>query len=103
MFYASGKHEIGGQAEIINVEFLKPDDLLAKYKNRVFITPQELEDYRGTRSSDKELLVLTLSKVAKFDTPLKPLKPITMSGWTLSEFEYNAQRGSKIVSVASHS
>jgi hypothetical protein len=103
MFYASGRHEITGQGEITNIESLKPDKLISKYRDRLFITKEELEDYRGTRSSDRELLVLTLSNIRRLDTPLKPLKPITMSGWTLSQSEYDAQLSSRIISIASQS
>jgi hypothetical protein len=101
MFYASGIGDIRGQARITNIEFLKPSELLSRYRTRLFVTEQELEDYRGTRSIDKELMVLTLSKVQRFDTPLKPLKPITMSGWTLSKSEYEAQLDSRLMSTTS--
>jgi len=43
MFYASGEiHAVIGEGTIDGVEFLKPEDALAKYQDRLFLTKDEL-------------------------------------------------------------
>lgn len=52
--------------------------------------PTKLENYRKQRdrSLDKELLVLELSNVRRYDKPHRILKAVTMAGQTLTKTEY---------------
>ena len=80
--------EVAGEATIKALEFLTPSDLLSKYERRLFITKRELEEYRRERSSERKLMVLVLSRIMKFDVPLKLRSYVTMAGQTLTRAEY---------------
>ncbi len=91
LFYASGsRFEILGEATISNIEFLTPEETIKKYEERLFISKEELDNYRNQRDrpSEKKLMVLTLSNIKKYDSPLRTAKTVTMAGQTLSKTEY---------------
>jgi hypothetical protein len=91
LFYVSGsRSEIVGEATIEAVEFLTPDEIIARYENRLFITKEELDNYRKLRDRppDRKLIVLSLSKIRKYDRPRRMPKVVTMAGRTLSKDEY---------------
>jgi hypothetical protein len=89
IFYQSGgeKHLVG-EAIIDRIEFMTPESIVKEFRDRLFITPDELDKYRGDRPESKKLLVLFLSQVRKYKTPLKPPKVVTMAGCTLSKVQY---------------
>ena len=84
MFYASGKIQaVVGEATIDGVEFLKPEDALAKYQNRLFLTKDELMSYvtsQKDRTKDKPLLVMTLRNAKRYPEPVEVKWPVTMTG-----------------------
>lgn len=92
VFYAShGSKEIVGEGIIEAVEFLTPDEVLAKYDDKVFLNKEELREYvllQPCRTSSKKLLTLTLSKIRKYNNPIRIGKPITMTGQYLTKEEY---------------
>jgi hypothetical protein len=56
LFYVtSSGRKIVSEAIISTIEFLTPSDLLSKYRERLFITEQELWKYRRERSPKKPL------------------------------------------------
>ena len=84
MFYASGEiHAVVGEATIDGVEFLKPEDALAKYQNRLFLTKDELMSYvtrQKGRTKDKPLLVITLRNAKRYPEPVELKELVTMAG-----------------------
>jgi hypothetical protein len=97
VFYAShGSKEIVGDGAIESVEFLTPDEVLAKYDDKVFLNKEELKEYmllQPRRTSSKKLLTLNLSKIRKYRHPIRIEKPITMTGQYLSRDEYREMVG----------
>jgi hypothetical protein len=93
LFYASGKHEIPGEATISGIEYLSSKEVVEKYMSRLFIDKNELERYRISRdrSPEKRLLVLTLTNAFRYHEPLTPIKNVSMSGLTLSREEFKRQ------------
>jgi hypothetical protein len=90
IFYASrGKFELVGEAVIRGIEFLSPSEIESKYKNRVFITSDELQTYRGQRPTEWKLIVLTLERLKKYAMPIRMAKYVTMAGQTLTKEEYD--------------
>ena len=91
LFYASGgRFEVLGEAIVQVIEFLTPKEAAAKYEERLFITNEELENYRKQRGRPpgKKLLVLRLTNVIRYDKPHKLSKAVTMAGQTLTDIEY---------------
>lgn len=91
LFYASGsRFEICGEATIRTIEFLTPEETVGKYEKRLFITREELDNYRNQRDRppEKKLMVLGLFGVKRYDKPRRTLKAVTMAGQTLSKSEY---------------
>jgi hypothetical protein len=89
IFYQSGGGKcLVGEATIDRIEFMTPDTIMKEFRDRLFITPDELNKYRGDRPESKMLLVLLLSQVRRYETPVKPPKVVTMAGCTLSRDQY---------------
>jgi hypothetical protein len=59
-----------------------------EFGDGLFITPAELDKYRMDRPKSKKLLVLHLSQIRRYETPLKSPKVVTMAGCTLSKDQY---------------
>ncbi len=97
LFYASGGSlEMRGEAIIRKIEFLTPRQMLSTYERRLFLTPAEVERYRGLRSPDQSLLVLTLFRIRRFKRPIKKAKYVTMAGETLTQEQYERMLGPAI-------
>ena len=77
-----------GEAVIKKIEFLKCDELIKKYKNKVFLNSEELKDYVSERE-EKPLLVLTLKNIKRYNKEKILNYPITMSGKYITKEEYN--------------
>lgn len=91
LFYASGSRgEVLGEATIKAIEFFTPEEIISKYEDRLFVTKNELDDYRRRRNRplDKKLMVLSLSNITRYEKPFRTLKSLTMAGQTLSKTEY---------------
>jgi len=61
LFYESGgQFRVVGEATIRTIEFLTPEEVIAKYGDRLFITKDELDNYRKLRCRppDRKLMVL---------------------------------------------
>jgi hypothetical protein len=89
IFYqsGSGKHLVG-EATIDWIGYMPPDAIIEEFGDRLFITPDELDKYRGNRSKSEKLLVLVLSNIRRYEKPLKPPKTVTMAGCLLSRDQY---------------
>lgn len=91
LFYESrGQSRVVGEATIGTIEFLTPEEVIAKYGDRLFITKEELDNYRKLRCRplDKRLMVLSLYNTRRYKEPFRTSKPVTMAGQTLSKEEY---------------
>jgi len=87
-FYQSkSRKEIVGEARIIKISSDMPDTVLATYGDQLFLTPNELREYVGERSS-KKMLVLVLDKVKRYSVPIKLVKPLTMAGQYMTKMMY---------------
>lgn len=93
LFYAShGSKEIAGEGQIEEIEFLTPNEVLAKYGAKTFLDKDELATYtlrQPKRDSSKKMLVLVLSKIKRYRSPVKYRKPISMAGQYLTQEDYS--------------
>ena len=96
LFYASRQiKKIVGEGTIQRLELLKPVEALEKYRENLFLSEEELEEYRHRRSNrppTKKLLVLVIQNLRKYSRPVEPEKFITMTGRRITKKEYNALR-----------
>lgn len=94
IFYGShGSKELVGEGTIEKVEFLTPEKAIAKYKDELFLTKDELYDYvkrSPNRTPSKEMLTLVLKRLKKYHNPIQYHKPISMAGQYLNSNEYNS-------------
>lgn len=89
LFYASRSgRKVFGEGTVSKTEFLTPDETISQYGTRLFITSKELDDYRGARSKDKKLLVITLDKIRRYKEPIILEKYVTMAGQRLAKEQY---------------
>ncbi|AEC52114.1 hypothetical protein PNA2_1199 [Pyrococcus sp. NA2] len=97
IFYASREDQgFQGEAEIESVEhFTNVEEIIRKYKDELFLTPDELRKYerdrkrwqtRGGRS--REWLVIKLKNVRKYKKKVKPKRFVVVSGRYIKRDEY---------------
>ncbi len=92
LFYSSrGLCEIVGEAKIGSLEYLTPEETVGKYRERLFITPDELAIYasRRNRAPNSHLLVVVLKQIRKYRKRYKLDRPITMSGMDVTREKYH--------------
>jgi hypothetical protein len=79
-FYESGSgKKIVGEAKVVKIESGKFDEVLARFREELFLTESELGTYAGQRR-DKTMVVLTLEDVRKYAIPLALKQSVTMAG-----------------------
>ena len=92
LFYVSqSSKEIMGEGIIQEIHFLTPTQALQEYDKKLFLNDDELEDYihsQPNRDHSKQMLVLVLSNIEKYEKPKKFAKPITMAGLYFTKKEY---------------
>lgn len=88
LYLSGGSKQLIGEARIDDIKLMTIDQILERFADRLFINTEELERYRSNRPKEKKLLVLLLSNIKKFNTPLTSPKVVTMAGCTLSKGEY---------------
>jgi hypothetical protein len=97
IFYAShGSKKLVGEGTVEKVEFLSPEVVIAKYKERLFLNESEFYAYVGrspSRTPSKEILTLVLKKLNKYPKPVDYSRPITMAGQYLGINEYDSLVG----------
>ena len=90
VFYASyGSKKLVGEGIIEGIEFLYPEEILAKYKEELFISEHQFTKYVSGRRK-KKLLVLVLKNIVKYEDPITYNRPITMAGkyFTSADYEF---------------
>ena len=89
LFYASGEiREIIGEGTAESVELLKPEEAIKKYGKKLFLDPNEINEYlRGKRRASK-VLVIVLKDLKRYRRGYKPKRFITVAGKKLTESEY---------------
>lgn len=97
IFYASregqGWH---GEAEVESVEhFTNVEDIIKKYKDELFLTPEELRKYEQDRAKwhsrgrrPRPWMVVKLKNIRKYPKVVKPKRFIAVSGRYIKEDEY---------------
>jgi len=97
IFYAShGSKKLVGEGTLERVEFLSPETVIARYKERLFLNESEFYAYVGSspsRTPSKLMLTLVLNKLSKYPNPVDYGRPITMAGQYLGVNEYNSLIG----------
>lgn len=97
IFYASHEDQgWHGEAEVENVEYFKNvEEIIKKYKNELFLTPEELRKYERDRAKwhsrgrrPRPWMVVKLKNVRKYPRPVKPPRFIAVSGRYVKEKEY---------------
>ena len=87
LFYRTkSDKKIVGEGTITNIDFLNAEEVLAKYKDRVFLNKEELAQYSGYRT--KKMLTFELDNFREYNNPISASKMITMSGLYLRLSEY---------------
>lgn len=84
IYESGGSKSIIGEAIIKNIQYLDLYSILNSYPERTMIPEDELKAYAAGRE-EKKALVLELSYLMKYETPVKLLKPITMTGLYLTD------------------
>lgn len=97
VFYAShedqGRH---GEAEVESVEhFTNVEEIIRKYKDELFLTPEELRKYGRDRAKwhswrrrPRPWMVVKLKNIRKYPKIVKPKRFIAVSGRYVKEKEY---------------
>lgn len=96
IFYSSGEvHAFVGEGTIEKVEFLTPNEVVKKYKNKLFLTAEECFKYtspagRYRKYKVSKFLTLTLKNITKYPKPVKPQRFISIGGSYISKLEYES-------------
>ena len=97
IFYASREDQgWHGEAEVESVEhFTNVEEIIRKYKNELFLTPEELRKYERDRERwhsrgrrPRPWMVVKLKNVRKYPKIVKPKRFIAVSGRYIKEDEY---------------
>ncbi|MEM3872618.1 MAG: DUF365 domain-containing protein [Nitrososphaeria archaeon] len=92
IFYVScSKRKLAGEAEIKNITFLTPNEVIEKYRERLFISEKELLKYvhrQPRRQHDKPLLVLELENMRRYPEGITYHKNISMVGEYITKEVY---------------
>ncbi|MEM0117212.1 MAG: DUF365 domain-containing protein [Conexivisphaerales archaeon] len=92
LFYVSGSgRRIAGEGEINEVVFMPPLEAYEKYRARIVLSRQELLDYarlQPKRTLDKELLVLEMKHLRKFDQAVTFPRNVSMAGQYITRESY---------------
>lgn len=94
VFYAShGTKHLVGEGTIERIELMRPERVLAKYRDRLFLKESELYAYvrsRPSRPLEKEMLTIVMTKIRRYKNPFRFSEHITMTGKYLSSEEYRS-------------
>jgi len=92
IFYASkSSRKLIGEGTIQRVEFLRPNEVLTRYKNDLFLTEAEFHAYVNrspSRSNSKQMLTLVLKNLRKYQRPVEYASPMTMAGQYITSEDY---------------
>ena len=93
LFYSSHKiHAIVGEATIEEFEVIPRDEVLKKYKEKLFLTPEEFKEYSATggrlKRTSRSFLVCVLKDIKRYKTPVTPKRSITPAGEYLTKGNY---------------
>ena len=92
-FYSSHKvSAIVGEATIEEFEIIPRDEVLKKYKERLFLTPEEFIEYSAgggrLKRTSKSFIVCVLKDIKRYKTPVTPKRHITPTGEYLTKGNY---------------
>ena len=95
LFYSSHKVKaIVGEGTIDNFLSLSPNEILTKYKDRLFLSEKEFKEYAkeggSLKRTSKKFLVFELKAIKQYNTPVKPKRFITVAGEYLTEDRYRS-------------
>jgi len=100
IFYVSrGSKKLVGEGVIQKVEFLTPQDVMAKYRQLLFLNEDEFYAYvkrSPMRTESKEMLTLVLKDLREYTAPIQYDRPMTMTGQYLTAAEYNSLISRKV-------
>lgn len=97
VFYASREDQgWHGEAEIESVEhFTSVEEIIRRYKDDLFLTPEELRKYERDRAKwhscgrrPRPWMVIKLKNIRKYPKVVKPKRFIAVSGRYIKEDEY---------------
>lgn len=87
LYESHGAKMYTGEAIIKSISEMKSKDILKLYKDNLIISEEEFKEYVGNR---KKMAVIELKNFKKFNTPVKPLKFVTISGKYITDKEYQS-------------
>jgi hypothetical protein len=79
IYESKGRMEIVGEAKIVEIGTATFGEVLEKYGDRLFLTPEELHEYVGDRIA-KRMLVLVITNPRRYKSPIQLAKSVTMAG-----------------------
>ena len=93
LFYSSHKvHAIVGEATIEEFEIIHRNEVLKKYKERLFLTPEEFMKYSAEggplKRKSRMFCVCVLKDIKRYKTPVTPKRYITPAGEYLIKSDY---------------
>jgi hypothetical protein len=93
-FYKSGgDKEVVGEAKILQISSATVEEALTLFRDKLFLTQSELEEYAGNRKARK-MLVLVLENIEKYAAPLRLNKSVTMAGCYMTRRMFKNLRSS---------
>lgn len=95
LFYSSQEVKaIVGEGTIDNILRLLPNEILERYKDRLFFNEKEFKDYviggPFTKRKSKLYLVIELKEIKQYNTPVKPKRFVTVAGEYLTKGRYSS-------------
>ena len=95
LFYSSQEVKaIVGECTIDNFLILSPNEILSRYKDRLFLSEKEFKEYTkeggSLRRISKKLLVFELKAIKQYNTPVKSQRFVTVAGEYLVEEHYRS-------------
>ena len=101
IFYASREDQgWHGEAEVGSVEyFTNVEEIIKRYKNELFLTPEELRKYERDRAKwhsrdrrPRPWMIVKLRNIKRYPKIVKPKRFIAVSGRYIKETEYKEIR-----------
>lgn len=92
VFYVSKKKVFVGEGVIENVKKLEPKEAWTRYRDRIFLTKEEYDNY-VTRSplgkrEPKPIMVYVLRELRRYKKPIPSRRRMTVAGYYVTQGDY---------------
>jgi len=99
VFYISKEKKLIGEAKVSNIERLSPNEVWARYKDRLFLNKEEYDMYARISPISKErrkmseMTAFELKNMRKYKRRIESTYPVTCSGRYLTREMIEQVRG----------